>query len=85
MTNGDVPDQTRWAYVPLEQLVRVDDTINYGVVQPGGDFPGGIPLARAGDLLKGRIDIANLKSIDPSIESRISECGTRSDSAWIPY
>ena len=39
---------------PLASLVRDDDTINYGVVQPGDDLDEGVPLVRVGDLLSFR-------------------------------
>jgi type I restriction enzyme S subunit len=53
----------------LAALVREDDTINYGVVQPGDDCEGGIPLVRVGDLVEGKVRHSDLKRITPSIES----------------
>lgn len=53
---------------PLSALVRVGDTINYGVVQPGDDLEDGIPLVRVGDLIDGRVSHLSLKRISPSIE-----------------
>jgi type I restriction enzyme S subunit len=58
-----------WPSSPLSALVREDDKINYGVVQPGEDFPGGIPLVRVGDFKRMKIDKANIKRIDPEIEA----------------
>jgi type I restriction enzyme, S subunit len=40
---------------PLASLIRDDDTINYGVVQPGENFDNGVALVRVGDLLDGRV------------------------------
>jgi type I restriction enzyme S subunit len=54
---------------PLASLVRDDDTINYGVVQPGGDLDEGIPLVRVGDLIGGKVRHSGLKRIAPSIEA----------------
>src|SRR5687767_14368477 len=42
----------------LASLVRAGDTINYGVVQPGDEYSGGVPLVRVGDIKDGRIDQA---------------------------
>jgi type I restriction enzyme S subunit len=55
--------------VSLASLVREDDTINYGVVQPGDDLDEGIPLIRVGDLIEGKVRHADLKRIAPSIEA----------------
>lgn len=63
----------------LASLVREDDTINYGVVQPGDDFDGGIPLVRVGDLLEGRVSHTSLKRIAPSVEAAYKRSRLRGD------
>jgi len=63
----------------LASLVRADDTINYGVVQPGDDLDDGIPLVRVGDLLEGRVSHASLKRIAPSIEAAYKRSRLRGD------
>jgi type I restriction enzyme, S subunit len=63
----------------LTDLVREDDTINYGVVQPGDDLDEGVPLVRVGDLLGGRISHAALKRIAPTIESAYKRSRLRGD------
>ncbi len=64
---------------PLASLVRGDDTINYGVVQPGEDLDVGIPLVRVGDLLEGRVSHTSLKRIAPSIEVTYKRSRLRGD------
>jgi type I restriction enzyme S subunit len=64
---------------PLASLVRADDTINYGVVQPGDDLDDGIPLVRVGDLFEGRVSHASLKRIAPSIEAAYKRSRLRGD------
>lgn len=64
---------------PLVTLVRNDDRINYGVIQPGEDFDHGVPLIRVGDLLDGQINHALLKRIDPSIEAAYKRSRLRGD------
>ena len=54
---------------PLDSLVREDDTINYGVVQPGDDLEEGVPLVRVGDLIEEKVRHSELKRIAPSIEA----------------
>ena len=57
-----------WPTKQLKELVVADDKINYGVVQPGVDFPGGVPIVRVGDLQNLRVSVEDLKRIDPLIE-----------------
>jgi type I restriction enzyme S subunit len=52
----------------LQDLTADSDKINYGVVQPGNQVDGGIPLIRVGDLMSGGVDRSALKCIDPEIE-----------------
>ena len=59
--------------------MRDDDTLNYGVVQPGDDFDGGVPLVRVGDLLEGQVSHAALKHIDPAIEATYKRSRLRGD------
>jgi type I restriction enzyme S subunit len=63
----------------LASLVRDDDTINYGVVQPGDDLDDGIPLVRVGDLIEGKVRHAALKRIAPSIEAAYKRSRLRGD------
>jgi len=59
--------------------VRDDDTINYGVVQPGDDFDEGVPLVRVGDLLEGRVNHTSLKRIAPTVEASYKRSRLRGD------
>jgi type I restriction enzyme S subunit len=72
-----------WPTKPLASLVRDDDTINYGVVQPGDDFAGGVPLVRVGDLLEGRVNHAALKTIAPTIEASYKRSRLRGDEVLV--
>ena len=63
----------------LISLVRQEDTINYGVVQPGDNLDEGVPLIRVGDLLDGQVNHAILKRIDPSIEATYKRSRLRGD------
>ncbi len=64
---------------PLASLVRDDDTINYGVVQPGEDLDDGVPLVRVGDLIEGKVRHSELKRIAPSIEAAYKRSRLRGD------
>lgn len=61
-----------WPTVSLAGIVESGERINYGVVQPGDDFPDGVPLIRAGDLAGGVVDRTGIKLIDPKIEAQYS-------------
>ncbi|MGX5692239.1 restriction endonuclease subunit S [Dermacoccus abyssi] len=60
--------QDRASQVPLREFVSQGDRLNYGVVQPGKEFPGGVPLIRVSDMRSGGVDRSGLKLIDPAIE-----------------
>lgn len=53
----------------LDDLVDPDDKLNYGVVQPGDDVPGGVPLIRVSNLAGGVVDRSDLKHVAPEVES----------------
>jgi type I restriction enzyme S subunit len=64
---------------PMASLVRDDDAINYGVVQPGDDLDEGVPLVRVGDLIDGEVRHSELKRIAPSIEAAYKRSRLRGD------
>lgn len=72
-----------WPTKPLSSLVRDEDTINYGVVQPGDDLDHGVPLVRVGDLIEGRVSHASLKRIASSIEASYKRSRLRGDEVLV--
>lgn len=77
------PETALWPVKRLDQLVRAGDKINYGVVQPGPDAPGGVPLVRVGDFDDFRIDTANIKHISPDVEKEYSRSRLQGDEVLI--
>jgi type I restriction enzyme S subunit len=69
----------RASSIALASLIREDDTINYGVVQPGDDHDEGIPLVRVGDLIEGKVRHSELKRIAPAIEAAYKRSRLRGD------
>jgi type I restriction enzyme S subunit len=59
---------TGWHDAYLSDLVADGDSISYGVVQPGPDVVGGVPMIRAGDLQYGSVRRGELKRISREIE-----------------
>ncbi|MGW7285170.1 restriction endonuclease subunit S [Streptomyces sp. NPDC054847] len=72
-----------WPTDTLANLADSTDRINYGVVQPGDDHPGGVPLVRVGDLLNGRVDRSAIKRIDPQIEAKYSRSRLRGNEVLV--
>jgi type I restriction enzyme, S subunit len=58
-----------WAWASVEQLTPSDRPCAYGVLQPGDDYPDGVPIVRVGDIENGRVHLDSLKKIDPKISS----------------
>lgn len=52
---GQLPDD--WAIVSLESLLRDSKSIAVGVMYPGPDTPGGVPLLKVGDVKDGSVPI----------------------------
>lgn len=59
--NGD------WVEECLEEIVANHCTLSYGIVQPGLDFPNGLPVVRPTDLTTKYVEISGLKTIDPRL------------------
>ena len=72
-----------WPSAPLSALARAEDTINYGVIQPGDDYENGIPIVRVGDLTEGRVSHQKLKKIDPAIDAAYKRSRLRGDEILI--
>lgn len=51
----------------LQQCVSDDCSMSYGIVQPGDDYLGGIPVVRPVDLSKRIIHIQGIKTIKPEL------------------
>jgi type I restriction enzyme M protein len=56
-----------WEMVKLEDAVDADCSLSYGIVQPGDEFPAGLPVVRPVDLTTNLIRIDGLKRINPKL------------------
>jgi type I restriction enzyme S subunit len=54
-----------WGEKRLEALVDAKCSLSYGIVQPGEEYPDGLPVIRPTDLTTKLIQINGLKRIDP--------------------
>lgn len=65
----------------ISLLEAADSTcsLSYGIVQPGEEFDGGLPIVRPTDLRQKLITGKNLKSIDPSLAASYKRTTLRGD------
>ena len=61
-----------WKSGTLGGLVAKGDSLNYGVVQPGDDYPNGVPMIRVGDIANPDSQLRRTKRINPAIEVNYS-------------
>ncbi len=66
-----------WRPVPLEDLVEPGRVISYGIVQPGPQVNGGIPIVRVADIRDGRISTTDPLRVSQAIEARYSRTRLR--------
>ena len=72
-------DNSPWITRNLEDIVLPDCKLGYGIVQPGEDFPNGLPIVRPTDLGSKEIKAANLKLIDPQKASGYEKTTLKGD------
>lgn len=56
-----------WVEKTLEQVADANCSLSYGIVQPGDEYPGGMPVVRPTDLTTKVIRLNGLKRIDPKL------------------
>jgi hypothetical protein len=62
-----VNENKAWVQKPLTGVVDSTCSLSYGIVQPGEEFPSGLPVVRPTDLTKKIVGSDGLKRIDPSL------------------
>jgi type I restriction enzyme S subunit len=62
---------SEWTLEALENLTD-GTSITYGVVKPGDECVGGVPFIRGGDIVSGRILMAQLRTISTAISTQYS-------------
>jgi len=58
-----------WQVVDLQQVIDPARPLCYGVVQPGAETPGGIPLIRVQDMASGTILKSQLRTVAPGVDA----------------
>ncbi len=57
-----------WKVTPLDESVRGDSPICYGILMPGAHCNSGVPVVKVRDISDGRIDESDLLLTHPSID-----------------
>lgn len=57
-----------WVYRELNELL-VPNGISYGIVQPGNEVPGGIPIVRVKNVRRGQVLTDDVMRVSPEIEN----------------
>lgn len=83
MFGDPVRNEKGWEVKRLDELLLKGEKISYGVVQPGDDYPNGIPIVRVGDFKLMKIDKTNLKKINPEIEKAYNRTRLKGDEILI--
>lgn len=61
-----------WEELELKDLAHEDCSLSYGIVQPGDEVEGGLPIVRPTDLKRKVITLDGLKRIDPALAKSYS-------------
>lgn len=61
-----------WNLRPLDEWVEPSAPICYGILMPGPDYPGGIPIVKVKDYCSGRLSEQTLLKTTPEIERQYS-------------
>lgn len=81
---GDpVKNDKGWEVKKLHELINLSEKITYGVVQPGDDYPNGVPVIRVGDFENMLINQQKMKRISPEIESAYKRTRLQGDEILI--
>lgn len=62
-----LPDGWCWCY--LDEIVHSECSISYGIVQPGDNVPGGVPVVRPIDMTQPVITLNGLKRVSADISN----------------
>jgi type I restriction enzyme S subunit len=66
-----------WAVVPLEELVKNDKKITYGIVQAGPHYEGGVPYIRVSDMSSRHLTKKGMLLTSPEIARKFERSSVR--------
>ena len=56
-----------WTWVTVEQLLRDDSGLSYGILKPGVEEPRGVPMVRVMDIADGRMSGTEIVKVSPKL------------------
>jgi type I restriction enzyme S subunit len=68
-----------WEEKTLQDIVDSKCTLSYGIVQPGDEYPNGLPIVRPTDLTQKMICLEGLKRINPELADSYKRTTLRGD------
>lgn len=76
----DLPDLPEgWCWAALEEVCPFDAPIVYGIIQPGPNYPGGVPYIRPVDITSERtVDPSSIQCTSPEIAAKYRRAALRS-------
>lgn len=70
MFGDPIENPKSWKKLQLQDFVSADCSISYGIVKPGDDFPGGVPVFRPVDIVGRQPVISEMKRTAPEISNQ---------------
>src|SRR5438445_5815755 len=66
----EFPVPSAWESRMLGELADQERGITYGIVQPGQNTPGGVPIIRVQNMVNGTLDTSDIMRVSPEIAAK---------------
>lgn len=83
MFGDPVTNPKGWEVKKLFEIVQKTCALTYGIVQPGDEYPNGVPVVRSIDMSSSIIQLSNLKKVNPSIAEKFKRTTLVGDEIFI--
>lgn len=83
MFGDPVANPKGWEVKKLYELVKESCALTYGIVQPGDEYPNGVPAVRSIDMSSSIIRLSELKRVAPSIAEKFKRTTLVGDEIFI--
>ena len=61
-----------WAWATVEQLLRNDSGLGYGILKPGNEDPNGVPMVRVMDIGDGKLSGTEIVKVEPKLSEEFN-------------
>jgi type I restriction enzyme S subunit len=70
---SELPPLTEsWAWATVEQLLRNDSGLGYGILKPGNEDPNGVPMVRVMDIGDGKLSGTEIVKVEPKLSEEFN-------------